>query len=445
MTLIDLRNVSLKARGFGPVNLSFEVGEIVLLCGPSGSGKSTLCELLSGIQEPSSGGICIQDVEVGYVAHDFENQLLGSTVREELELGLSGATSTAARDKGLGDALEALLSPLNNYLSCDPQNLPSSAQQHLLLASLARCGARFLILDESLSHLDPPSRVRFLAILTSLARSGFTILIVSHQTELLAVADRVVMMERGTVSYDGDRRNFETSFFEKAGFRSEHVGETLLCKDTQVNETGSTLSVCSLEYQMALDPGRSLVIGGLSGAGSSRTLNTLFGLDDLEVWSLLGSSKPNCLLRQHLVPSFWRSTCAQELNVSRGAYANLPKALETAVLDSIPAGWLAKPPWHLSHGQLRFFGASCLILQMPQVLFLDRPFQGLDGALREKLRYSLSEFLKYGGRIVLTTHDSREVRRFGDQVIWLKEGEVQYQGRTESEEWRIFASLLSST
>lgn len=435
---LDLQRVGLKSRGFGPVNLSFQSGEIALLCGLSGSGKSTLCELLSGIQEPSSGSIAIGGLQVGYVSHDFENQLIGSSVKEELELGSRvGAGSRI----DLNQVLEFLTGPLENCHDCDPQNLPSSTQQYLLLATLVKSGVSFLLLDESLSHLDPPGRSVFILALSALAKAGLAILIVSHQPELLAIADRVLLLERGSVSFDGKPADFEEQFFERAGFRRENENDSFLLPE-DLDAEGAPCTVRTFDHSLVLTAGQALVLGGYSGAGSSRALNSLFGIEDWTEWSFSGRTRESCLLRQHVAPSFWRPSCAQELEASRGIYSLLPKALESTVLDSIPAGWLSKAPWHLSHGQLRFFGACCLILQMPEVLFLDHPFKGLDGPLREKLRFSLGKYLQLGGRVVLTTHDPAEVSRFGNRAVWLKDSKLEWQGLTDSQAWRDFVALL---
>ena len=425
--------LQLKRRGFGPIDLAFRSGELVLLCGTSGSGKSTLCELISETQEPS-GGTLTKQTRVGYVAHAFENQLVGSTVSEELHIGQRASVEELSQD--MQAALALLEQPLQGVLECDPHSLSSALQQSLLLASLLRSGARFLILDESMAYLDGRARSRFADALLALVDSGCTVLLVSHQEELLSLAGRVVFLERGEKIFDGDTGGFKEQYFERAGFRKDSASETLVARLPDFEPDGcGGVEIFADSERLQFPPASSLVLGGHSGSGTSWALNCLMGLRKDELWRCSGSGQKSCLLRQNVGPSFWRSSCAAEMRVGKGVLQQLPRGLEEAVLNSIPAGWMEKAPWHLSHGQLRFFGASCLLLQNPSVLYLDHPFQGLDGTLREKLRYSLSEYLKGGGRVVLTTHFPEKAERLGHQVVWLEQGRVTWAGRTSDDAW----------
>lgn len=435
-TVIGVEALQLRRRGFGPIDLAFYPGEMVLLCGTSGSGKSTLCELLSETQEPSDGRIVKDSTRVGYVAHAFENQLVGATVAQELEIGLRGASTSLSRE--MEASLANLEARLKGSLQKDPHTLSAALQQCLLVASLVRSGATFLILDESMAYLDGRTRRDFATTLLELVRSGCTVLLVSHQEEFLELAGRVVFMERGEKVFDGPTELFEEQYFERAGFRRESASETLNSRLPEFEPGESDgVKVIAGSKSLNLPASSSLVLGGFSGSGTSTALNSFMGIETIEGWRCSGERDKSCLLRQNVGPSFWRSTCAAELKASKGAHSQLPRTLEEAVLDSIPAGWLEKAPWHLSHGQLRFFGASCLLLQNPQILYLDHPFQGLDGTLREKLRYSLSEYLKGGGRVVLTTHFPEKVRALGHQVVWLEGGGTTelWAGPTTDEIW----------
>ncbi|MFA5504426.1 MAG: ATP-binding cassette domain-containing protein [Vulcanimicrobiota bacterium] len=424
---VEARGLQLKRRSFGPMDLVFRAGEMVVLCGASGSGKSTLCELLAETQEPSEGSLQRGETRIGYVAHAFENQLVGSTVEEELLIGVRGSDSLP--DEALRVTLQLLEEPLLPYLTADPHEISSALQQHLLVASLVRGGARFLILDESLAYLDSHAQERFSRALISLVECGCTVLLVTHQAELLEMANRVVFLERGVVAFEGGSDEFRTSHFERAGFRVEEVGQFLVSRLPCFPEGEGGVEVRPGDDRLLQLPRRtSLVLGGPSGSGTSRALNSLMGLESWPGWTCSGDRQKSCLLRQNVAPSFWRSRCAEEIKASRSAHTEVSRALEEAVLNSIPASWLEKAPWQLSHGQLRFFGACCLLLQNPVVLYLDHPFQGLDGVLREKLRYCLLEYLKADGRVVLTTHFRELVSGLGHQVIWLESGRTVWVG-----------------
>jgi ABC-type sulfate/molybdate transport systems ATPase subunit len=342
-------------------------------------------------------------------------------------------------------SLASLEAPLENSLRADPHSLSAALQQCLLLASLIRSGANFLILDESMAYLDGRTRRDFARTLLELVKSGCTVLLVSHQEEFLELAGRVVFMERGEKIFDGTTEQFQSQYFERAGFRKDSDSAGLIARLPEFKPGEfDGVEVIAGSRTFNLRAASSLVLGGFSGSGTSTALNSLMGLEERDFWRCSGQRDKSCLLRQNVGPSFWRSTCAEELKASRGAHQPLPHSLEEAVLNSVPAGWLEKAPWHLSHGQLRFFGASCLLLQNPQVLYLDHPFQGLDGTLREKLQYSLSEYLKGGGRVVLTTHWPEKVRRLGHQVLWLEGGSLFYAGLSAENGWDSLSASLSS-
>lgn len=431
--------MSLKERGFGPVDLSFHAGELTLLCGLSGSGKSTLCQLLAGIQEPTAGTVTVAEWEVGYVAHDFESQLLGATVFEELQIG-ARASLKECSGSGCQEAREALEATFLDRMGLDPLTLSAALQQQLILASLVRSGARCLVLDESMSHLDPVRRRDFGQALQRLRDDGFCVILVSHQPELLTLADRVVLMERGLVAYDGRRDGFDLEWYPIAGFRRE--SEELFLERVRVQPGSGGVRVPGLARELTAPPGTSVVLGGYSGAGKSKGILSLAGLEFHPEWGHDFGAVSWSLLRQHVGPSFWRHSCREELRVSRAALGELPKELETAVMESLPASWLERAPWQLSHGQLRFFGVCCLLLQCPQVLYLDQPFQGLDGSLREKLRYCLAMYLNAGGRVFLTTHEPGELPRLGHLAIWLSEAGLKWAGVPSEEEWGAFALTL---
>jgi energy-coupling factor transporter ATP-binding protein EcfA2 len=441
---VKFENVTLVSRGFGPVSLEFVGGEMTLLCGLSGSGKSTLCQLLCGRQVPSHGGILGREsFPIGYVAHDFESQLIGSTVREELSLGNEVDWETWS------EALADLVTPLVAQSSCDPHDLAASEQQALLLCGLVRSGARFLVLDESLSLLDPLKRHRFMKVLRTLRSSGLGFLLVSHDPGLLPHVDRVVVLEKGGVLYDGSPDDVTSRALESAGFQAQGVQidqPPIVELPTQkgAHLDGEDFLLTGGPPELRLGPGESLALAGFAGSGKSRVLGALFGLRDYLCWSQIPAGLSASLLRQHVAPSFWRPNVLLEWEASLECFQPLAGAFKDALFRAIDPGWHAMAPHQLSNGQLRFFGILCLMAQNPDVLFLDQPFQGLDGPLRVRLGVCLSAFLGAAGRLILTTHDPALVSRLGGRGIWLEDGQAVWQGDTSGPAWSEFLDRLQA-
>lgn len=436
--MVELIELRLEPRGFGPVSLAFEAGETVLLCGRSGSGKSTLCQLICGRQEASDGTVHgLEETRVGFLAHDFENQLLGTTVEEELQLGRALPLGCSRLD----DALRGLTAPFLEKGKTSPHSLSKAEQQVLLLYCLVRSGARLLVLDESLSHLDPVQRELFLGVVGELKRVGVSSILVSHQSEVLEVVDRVVALADGAVVYDGATAGFAGSLFERVGFIAENVARPEnLERDGSRTGAGSLIVEGPMGKRIELRDGELLAIGGLAGSGKTSVLESLFGLPSEVGWTLSPSCAEKCFLRQTVGPSFWRGSVRREWEVSRGSFAGLEPSLEAFYRDLIPESWWERSPQQLSHGQLRFFGAICLLAQNPRVIFLDQPFLGLDGMLRAGLSEALESYLAAGGRAVMASNSFQVLERWAGTVLWLERGECRWSGAPKGPDWKSLVS-----
>lgn len=438
-SMLQVDSLEFSERGFGPVSFQLERGETLLLCGLSGSGKSTLCQLLCRRREASGGKIdSVEGLSVGYIAHDFENQLLGTTVSEELELGVARLDdSTLVRE-----ALDQLKGELEGQWDDDPQDISKADQQILLLFCLVRSGAQLLVLDESLSYLDPAQWVRFLAAVTSLKQAGVTTILVSHQPECLQEVGRVLFLESGKVAYDGSPRGFDRALQERAGlFRVSRQPGNSGCPAGLERESDEV--VLRLDGHCTdLRPSETFVVGGLAGSGKSWVMGALFGLWSDPRWVKEGALHSTALLRQNVGPSFWRGSLLEEWSTGLGCHGQLPEELKNSLWQAIPGEWVEKSPHHLSNGQLRYFGALSLMGQFPKLLFLEQPFQGLDGRLRRRLLTCLDAFLESGGRLVISTNSPSTATLLGDKVAWLTSGSVSFSGAVGDPEWEAYTGSL---
>ena len=192
------------------VTLSLEEGSFVAITGPSGSGKSTLLQILGGLDRPTGGKLFIEDADVfglsnsalcklrrrriGFVFQAY-NLLDEHTVKENIlmPLHLDGREADPAFLKELVDALE-IADKLDRY----PDQLSGGEQQRVAIARALITQPAILLADEPTGNLDPRTGDQVLRHLKALAaRFGQTILLVTHDMEIAANADRTIRLASG--------------------------------------------------------------------------------------------------------------------------------------------------------------------------------------------------------------------------------------------------------
>jgi putative ABC transport system ATP-binding protein len=218
--MLELRSVS-KTYGLGPsevralrdVDLSVVAGEMVAVMGPSGSGKSTLLTIAGSLEEASSGEVLVDGQEVssmtaderarlrrrqiGYVFQDF-NLLPGLTALENvsLPLELDGVDLDRARPEALR-ALDDL--EMRQRAEHFPDELSGGEQQRVAIARAVVGSRRLLLADEPSGALDSVNGEAVIRLLRTVCRSGLAVVVVTHDSQLAAWADRIVFLRDGRV------------------------------------------------------------------------------------------------------------------------------------------------------------------------------------------------------------------------------------------------------
>ncbi|MCK4936995.1 MAG: ATP-binding cassette domain-containing protein, partial [Methanosarcinales archaeon] len=204
------------------INFTVEEGEFVLLLGPSGCGKSTLVQCLNGIIPKVAGGVLIGEIsingknvqdhkvyqlstDVGVVFQNPDTQLFGLTVKED----------TAFGPENLGIERESIQARVNSSLKTvgleDMKErftftLSGGEKQRTAIAGNLAMEPKILVLDEPTSDLDPAGTKEVFETLKHLNRDrGITIILIEHKIdEVLELADRSVVMDRGRIILDGN-------------------------------------------------------------------------------------------------------------------------------------------------------------------------------------------------------------------------------------------------
>ncbi|MHA1207174.1 MAG: energy-coupling factor ABC transporter ATP-binding protein, partial [Candidatus Hodarchaeales archaeon] len=199
------------------INLEVHKGEFIVISGKSGSGKSTLALVLSGFIPHLFSGKFTGEVEyqglkteelslgeisqfVGLVQQNPENQIVTSTVVEEITFGPGNLN---LGKKELLNRLSYSLTATNseNIANRSTTALSGGEKQKVVLASILSMGSSVLILDEPFSFLDHQTRNLFLATLKELTeQQGKTIIVIDHQPEIYrSLMTRLIVLTDGTI------------------------------------------------------------------------------------------------------------------------------------------------------------------------------------------------------------------------------------------------------
>lgn len=217
--MIHVENLSFKYPGGNNIlnclNFDIAKGEFVAIIGQNGAGKTTLLKQFNGLLKPSEGKVLVNGLDVsrtrtselaGHIGFLFQNpdhQIFCSTVYEEIAFGLKNTGRSAEEIDGLvRKAAERV--GLHDSLSLEPFTLSKGQRQRVALASVLAMETEVLVLDEPTTGQDYREGVEIMELVADLNRQGKTIIMVTHDMELVAgYARRVIILNSGTVIDDG--------------------------------------------------------------------------------------------------------------------------------------------------------------------------------------------------------------------------------------------------
>ncbi|MET0125881.1 MAG: amino acid ABC transporter ATP-binding protein [Pseudomonas caspiana] len=206
------------------INLSVEQGEVVVILGPSGSGKSTLIRCINLLEQYQEGEIRVADqrvetgpklagirCEVGMVFQNF-NLYPHMTVLANVALAPVRVRGLSRRDAQ--DRARVLLEKVGMSAHAEkyPSQLSGGQQQRVAIARTMAMEPRVILFDEPTSALDPEMVGEVLDVMQNLARSGVTMVVVTHEMGFARkVADRVIFMESGRIIEQNNPHDFFTA------------------------------------------------------------------------------------------------------------------------------------------------------------------------------------------------------------------------------------------
>ena len=200
-----------------PLTLTIEKGRFVAVMGPSGSGKSTLLGLIAGLDAPTAGEIWVSDKQVSRMNEDdlarFRSRSVGFvfqsfqliptlTALENILVPMEIRRQAGARSRA--EELLAMVG-LEARGSHYPAQLSGGEQQRVAIARAFACRPEVLLADEPTGNLDSETGGRIIELLKTLHREeGTTLVLVTHDPEIAAVAERIINLRDGRIVSDSE-------------------------------------------------------------------------------------------------------------------------------------------------------------------------------------------------------------------------------------------------
>ena len=201
------------------IDLQIEEGEFVVILGHNGCGKSTLAKHLNSLLLPSQGEVVIDGLnsrdesnlweirkKVGMVFQNPDNQLVATTVEEDIAFGMEnlGIPQEVMKER-ITEVLDKVR--MSEFRSKPPHLLSGGQKQRIAIAGIIAMRPAYLVLDEPTAMLDPEGRREVIETVLQLnKKEKLTIILITHFMEEAVLADRLVVMENGKIVTQGTPR-----------------------------------------------------------------------------------------------------------------------------------------------------------------------------------------------------------------------------------------------
>ena len=326
--LIEAKNLTKKFPGVlanDNVSLTLEKGEIVALLGENGAGKSTLVKMIYGLYGSDSGELFIKGKKVDFhspadaiakgigMVHQHFQLVPVMTVAENIVLG-------AEKVKGIKfdlDVAEKEVAELSKKygLEVDPkariEDLPVGMQQRVEILKMLYRKADILIMDEPTAVLTPQETDELLKVMQSFAQKGVGVIFITHKLrEVLAVADRVVVLRNGKVvgtarPKDTNQEGLATMMVGRSVVLdvkkdSSHPKEVVLqIKDLNVQDDRKLPAV--RDFSLEVRAGEIVGIAGVEGNGQRELVQAITGLRKIDSGSVKIGGTDSTKLSPHKI------------------------------------------------------------------------------------------------------------------------------------------------
>lgn len=422
-------------------DVSFELdsGSYTVIAGVNGSGKSTTARIIAGLLQPSAGTVEIADgLRTGFVFQSPKDQLICGVVARDTAFG--------PQCQSLPDSeielrtIESLKSTgILDYAMHKSMFLSLGQTQKAALSGILAINPDILILDESVSMLDPKSREEIFTFLDMLHKKKRTILHITHDSDAISRAKDIIVMNGGKIIWKGNSSSF---FADKTGsvYRSvfgtplenrscfqnktqNRPAQEILLKAENISFSYGTHAVLK-NISFSLKRGTLTALTGASGSGKTTLLEILAGLKKQDSGTVRSAGKP-LLCQQNSDAALFEVFAADDVAFgprnSGIKGKELLECVKTAMNRvNLPFEEFASKQTNcLSGGQKRRLSVAGIIAMKGDILLFDEPSAGLDGAAKYTVMHLLRSLAESGKTVLFTTHHYDEAH-FADTSITLE-------------------------
>jgi simple sugar transport system ATP-binding protein len=477
--ILELRGITKRFPGVlanDHIDLDLNQGEILALLGENGAGKSTLMNILYGLYQPDEGEIIVRgkkltvhspndaiDAGVGMV-HQHFMLVPVLTVTENVMLGVESLRGgvfldrrkSAARIREIAEKFGLAVDP-NSYI----KDLPVGVQQRVEIIKLLYRSADILILDEPTAVLTPQEADELFKVMRSLVAQGKSIIFITHKLrEVLAVADRIMVLRLGKVVGQADPKTAT-----QPQLASMMVGRdvTLKAKKTHCVPGDTVLKIDRLsvlddrenlavnEVTLAVQAGEVVGVAGVQGNGQTEFVEALTGLrsvlggaisidgrdttgatprkvietgvahvpEDRQADGLVLSYPiaDNMVLNTYYLPPFARGAVIQQDEVGKTA-TDLVKQFD------VRTPGIGTPASSLSGGNQQKVIVAREFSRPIKLLIASQPTRGLDVGSIEYIHSRILEKRDTGCAVLLVSTELDEIMALSDRIAVMYRGKI---------------------
>lgn len=441
----------------GPIDLTVEDGEFVVLTGPSGCGKTTVTRMINGIIPHLLEGRLEGEVQlngadtISMKTYDITSTVASVFQNPKTQFFTTNTTAEIlfpAENLGMGiNEMKARLDAVVNRFGIghlmDRSIFVLSGGQKQLICLAACCitDVPCVVLDEPTSNLDIDTIERIGAILAELKQAGKTIVVSEHRLDWLSsLADRVIVMRDGQVerAFVGDEfKSLSSVQLHDMGLRGADPPVPRISARSEDERGGLVIEELDCGYGkkpllhirdlMFLRGKVTAVVGG-NGQGKTTLGKALCGLvkpirlkvtmDGLPVrrrWQ-----RDSCyMILQDVNAQLFTSSVEKEILLSNGA-CDPQEYLAVVGLENKHE----EHPLSLSGGERQRLAIAAALAAKRDVLVADEPTSGMDYLNMRRVAAAMRRYADAGRIVVLITHDRELIEACADEIVVVEDGEV---------------------